>query len=353
MKKSILFLLFTVVSFTVFSQSVGDTIKVKTFSYGSNTRDTLITFPTNNLSYEKIIMKYNMRCKNALVSNSTNRNQGCGEWDYSCNTYIVDSSKIEAVSTTQLNFIIKNFTGNKFKYTSKKPYDYLQFTQQKTVIDSVVSENIFALQNGNDTLNNFINANENSGKSQVIYRASELISAGLTAGNINGFTLNVLNNGGTANFLKIKIKGVSNLFLSSSNVVLNGFTEVFNQSYNFVNGENTIHFKTPFVWDGIQNLIVEVSFTNSNTQNQIAFAANSDTLTVGLYANNNYALDLMNSGFIKLDTTSFFQINKELTISFWAYGNANSMPTTTTILYGFPSNSIPSLDSRPLENVSS
>ncbi len=338
MKKSILFLLFTVVSFVGFSQSVGDTIKVKTFNYGSNTRDTLIAFPTNNLSYEKIIMKYNMRCKNALVSNSTNRNQGCGEWDYSCNTYIVDSSKIEAVSTTQPNFIIKNFSGNNFKYTTKKPYDYFQFTQQKTVIDSVFSENIFALQIGTDTLNNFIKANENSGKSQFIYRASELISAGLTEGNINGFTLNVLNNGGTANFLKIKIRGVSNSFLTSSNVVLNGFTEVFNQSYSFVNGENVIHFKTPFVWDGIQNLIVEVSFTNSVPQNPIAFAGNTDTLNVGLYANNNYALDLMNSGFVKLDTTNFFQINKELTISFWAFGNANSMPTTTTILYGFPTN---------------
>jgi hypothetical protein len=150
--------------------------------------------------------------------------------------------------------------------------------------------------------------------------------------------LNVLNNGGTANFLKIKIKGVSNTFLSSNNVALNGFTEVYNKSYSFINGENVIHFKTPFAWDGIQNLIIEVSFTNTIPQSPINFAGNTDTLTVGLYATNNYALDLMNGGFIKLDTTSFFQINKELTISFWAFGNANVMPTTTTILYGFSTN---------------
>ncbi len=338
MKKSILIFLFTFISFVAFSQSIGDTIKVKTFHYGSNTRDTLIAFPNNNLSYEKIIMKYNMRCKNALISTGTNRNQGCGEWDYSCNTYIVDSNKVEAVLTTQPNYVINNFNGSTFKYTTKMPHDYLRFTQQKTVVDSVISENIYTIQNGTDTINNFIKANENSGKSQIIYKASELISAGITAGNINGITLNVLNNGGTANFLKIKIKGVSNTFLSSSNLVLNGFTEVYNQNYNFVNGENVIHFKTPFAWDGIQNLIIEVSFTNTIPQNQINFAGNTDSLTVGLYATNNYALNLMNSGFLKLDTTGFFQINKELTISFWTFGNANVMPTTTTILYGFPTN---------------
>ncbi len=230
MKKTLLIFLFTFVSFVAFSQSIGDTIKVKTFNYGSNTRDTLIAFPTNNLSYEKIIMKYNIRCKNTLVSNGTNRNLGCGEWDYSCNTYIVDSSKVEAVLTTQPNYVINNFTGTTFKYTTKTPYDYLRFTQQKTVIDSIISENIYTLQNGTDTVNNFIKANENSGKSQIIYKASELISAGITVGSINGITLNVLNNGGLANFLKIKIKGVSNTFLSSNNVVLNVLTEVYNQN---------------------------------------------------------------------------------------------------------------------------
>lgn len=338
MKKTILLFILTALVLTSYSQSVGDTIKVKTFHYGSNTRDTVIAFPKNNLSYEKIIMKYNMRCKNALISTGTNRNLGCGEWDYSCNTYIVDSSKIESVLSTQPNFIINNFTGNNFKYTLTKPYDKFSFTQQKTTIDSILSENIYSLANGIDSVKNFLKTDEKSGKSQIIYKAAELISSGITAGSINGLTLTVLNNGGKANFLKIKIKGVTNSSLSSSNLILTGFTEVFNQNYTFINGENTIRFKTPFVWDGIQNLIIEVSFTNTEPQNPIVFLGNSDTTTVALFANNNYAVDLMNQGFMKLDTTGFSLINKELTISFWAFGNAASMPTTTTILYGFSNN---------------
>ena len=63
-----------------------DTVTIKTLNYGSLTRDTVVSFPDGTDSYEKILMLYSMRCKNALVSDGSNRNKGCGEWDYSCNT---------------------------------------------------------------------------------------------------------------------------------------------------------------------------------------------------------------------------------------------------------------------------
>ena len=67
MKKILLYLLI-VLSADMIAQVTGDTIIVKTFKYGSATRDTAIQFPTNSLTYEKIIMRYNMRCKNGLIS---------------------------------------------------------------------------------------------------------------------------------------------------------------------------------------------------------------------------------------------------------------------------------------------
>ena len=45
-----------------------DTIVVQAFDYNSATRDSLITFPTGDHNqYEKILMHYNMRCKDGLV----------------------------------------------------------------------------------------------------------------------------------------------------------------------------------------------------------------------------------------------------------------------------------------------
>src|SRR5437773_6752732 len=108
--KKILICLLTLFCTKNFAQVTGDTIVVKTFKYGSATRDTAIQFPNNSTTYEKIIMRYNMRCKNGLVSTGSQRNLGCGEWDYSCNTYIADSSRIELSPQTAPNYIISNFT---------------------------------------------------------------------------------------------------------------------------------------------------------------------------------------------------------------------------------------------------
>ena len=83
---------------SVFAQKPGDTIRIKTFHYGTNNRDTIAYFPQGNLTFEKIILRYNLRCKNGIVSDANNRSKGCGEWDYSCNTFLVDSSKVEELT---------------------------------------------------------------------------------------------------------------------------------------------------------------------------------------------------------------------------------------------------------------
>jgi hypothetical protein len=147
MKKLSFTLYFSLISLLLFAQNPGDTIKIKTFHYGSNNRDTFAIFPDNNLSYEKIILKYNMRCKNGLVSNSTNRDQGCGEWDYSCNTYIVDSSKVEEALNTQPNYVISNFTGNSFKYALNAPYNYYRFKQKNVSCNNWLCHYIKYIEN--------------------------------------------------------------------------------------------------------------------------------------------------------------------------------------------------------------
>ena len=339
MKKTILLLAyFTCLISLVSAQNPGDTIKVKTFHYGSNTRDTLAKFPTGNIAFEKIIMKYNMRCKNALVSTSDNRNLGCGEWDYSCNTYIVDSSKVEAVQATQPKYIISNFTGNNFAFTSKEVFDYYRFTQKKTQLNSIISDSQFAIGTGSRYSATPIFTPAHSGKSQYIYTAAELSGAMLGSGQLNSLILNAQTNGTKAGFLKVKIKHTKRQNLENGIPELSGFTEVYFSDYTFVQGANRIPFHTPFNWNGADNILVEFSFTNSVAQNPIQFASDSLGSAMGLFAINNYALNLSHFGEARLDTTQFSSIKNEITISFWAFGNANQMPITTTILYGYDAN---------------
>src|ERR1043165_5118844 len=129
MKKLLVVLFAALITISIKSQNPGDTIFVSAFKYGSESRDTLINFPSANLTFEKIIMKYNMRCKNGLISTQAQPNQGCGEWDYSCNTYVVDSSKIEKAPMTAPNKLISNFTSTAYPYVNSPLYDYYDFGQ--------------------------------------------------------------------------------------------------------------------------------------------------------------------------------------------------------------------------------
>ncbi len=230
-KTTFTFFALLLLSTNLMAQIPGDTIKVRTFHYGSNTRDTLVKFPSANLSYQKIIMKYNMRCKNGLVSNSTDRNLGCGEWDYSCNTYIVDSNKIEDALSLQPNYTITNFTGTTFPYTSIPVYDYYQYTQQKISLDSIQSDSLFSVQTGTISFTNLLNTSQHSGKSQFIYTAAELTAAGLTAGPIQSINLQA-NNSANANFLKVKIKHTQANNFNNGKAELNNLTPVFNSNYH-------------------------------------------------------------------------------------------------------------------------
>jgi hypothetical protein len=249
--------LLTLISICSSAQQPGDTLKVKVFHFASATRDTAVQLPDSNLSFEKIIMKYTMRCKNALVSNSTNRDQGCGEWDYSCNTYLVDSAKIEAVSATNLNYVVSNFSGNNFKYTSKPVFDYTAFTQKEVKVNSVQNETKSSIGLLGSQIADFVlNGTQKSGKSQVLYTAAEMQAAGLVAGSINGITFHVVNNGGQIQFLKVKAKWVTAYKWNLNTPDLTGFTEVYFSNYTFKNGENFLPFHTALTWDGSKDLLL-------------------------------------------------------------------------------------------------
>ncbi len=118
--------------FNLSSQNTGDTIVVQTFDYGMTygqawgpPRDTIAHFPNNpNLTFEKIIMSYSMRCKNGQVNTSGGNNVACGEWDYSCHTYIHDSTRIDSILNKVSSHEIDNFSGSVFNFTSNPVYNY-------------------------------------------------------------------------------------------------------------------------------------------------------------------------------------------------------------------------------------
>lgn len=330
-----IFLVFGI-SASVFAQNPGDTIRVRTFHYGSNTRDTVARFPSSNLSFEKIIMRYNMRCKNGLVSNSENRNLGCGEWDYSCNTYIVDSSKIEEVSATQARYQISNFAGQKFLYSTKPVVDYYQRLGKKITVLGIESDTQAIVNPGNGSID--INFQQHSGRFQVLIGAAELRSAGFSAGPLNNLSLNI--NQGTVSLSNLKVSILSTKLSSipRNSLVNDSLITVFNGPFAFAQGLNRINFLNGYTWDGLSNLVIDLSWNNPSTPAILQVKRGSLALGSGLFSDSPFSLDLSNNAHIRLDTTDFSSIRNELTISFWVRGNEEQMPISTTILYGYDAN---------------
>jgi hypothetical protein len=334
-------LLLCVVVYSVFStskaQQAGDTIVIESFNYtqtyGVNQwspgiRDTVIDFSVlPNAPIEKVLMLYNMRCKNNLVSNSSNKDQGCGEWDASCNTYLYDSTRVDSVIYTHPNYTISNFNGTAFDYTSQEVYNYYQYEQDNVSVTNATNENSFQISTGSLTDSESLDGSQFSGKSQFLYTASELSTAGFSAGEIDGLELQSSNTG-LLNFFKIRIKETTLTELDPKTPELSGFTEVFNRNYTFSSGTNKIIFSSPFVWNGTDNIIIEFSFTNTEPTNSIQLSAENST-NKGLIANNCVNVDLANNAIIEVPTDAMSSISEEITVSFWAFGNSELLPANT------------------------
>jgi hypothetical protein len=336
MKKALRLLALLAVSVFSRAQSVGDTIRVQAFNYDSTTRDTLLQFPDNPLlTFEKIILKYNMRCKNATVLNGADDGvTGCGEWDYSCNTFIADSSKVENVLTPWPDYAISNFSGPSFPYTTQQTYDHYDFTQQQVNLNGITSETAYQLNSFSESMSHVLQTSKRSGRTQMLFTAAELQAAGATAGPLNSIGFNVSNAGGAVRFLKILIKPTALTSLAASTISFDGFTEVYFRDFTFANGPNKLYFHTPYNWDGMSNLIVELSFSNDETMPDIEFQSTSGGATRLVTATNIGSIDT-SAGAVDINTEHFDSISNELTVAFWAFGDAAQMPTDNSIVYGY------------------
>lgn len=257
------FILTLLCTFTL-SSVAQDTVVVQTLDFSKTTRDTTVQFPDGSDSYSKILMKYAMRCKNALVSDGTDRNRGCGEWDYSCNTYIVDPTKADSLQGTTSEYTIDGYSGTTFNYKETALFDYYRNTSISTTVLSSTDVQTAQLGIGTNwsTLGIPGTLAGQPARVQHLYTAQELLNAGLSPGEIWGIQVEA-QNAVTVSDLRINVQEVAKDSLSLNDVTLANFTNVFTGSQDFVPGANEMTFHSPYVWDGVSNILLD--FTSSQS----------------------------------------------------------------------------------------
>jgi hypothetical protein len=113
-------------------------------------------------------------------------------------------------------------------------------------------------------------------KVQIIYTAAELKASGMPSG--PGFTIQQIcfynPSGGTYGGIPVTIQmqnyGPSS-WSSANSMVTTGFTTVLNGSITVTTGYMSIALSTPFAWDGVSNLLIEICMYNGNSMYDYAY----------------------------------------------------------------------------------
>lgn len=125
-------------------------------------------------------------------------------------------------------------------------------------------------------------------KHQFLFLASELSAAGLSAGNINSIAFNATNLNGTNPLASYNIAIATTTITNITAFQTTGFTTYFSSpSYMPVIGVNTHTLSTPFIWDGVSNVIVQTCFDNtaSGYSSNVSVSQTSTPFTSSVWRN--------------------------------------------------------------------
>ena len=123
-----------------------------------------------------------------------------------------------------------------------------------------------------------------SAKHQFLYRASELTALGLTAGLITEIGFDVAAVNGTSSYTDFTINMGCTSVNSMPASYLPAPTNVFPaNTVNVSTGWNMMILTTPYIWDGVSNLIVEVCFEKSSSTSNTSTRMSNTTFTSGVY----------------------------------------------------------------------
>jgi hypothetical protein len=325
MKKPFLSIIAAVIfSVAAFSQ-YGDTITVQTFTFGSP-QDAWFEFPADTVRFEKILMLYTLKCNPA-------QNPACGEWDYLTYTYLYDhTGLIDSSIVNQPVFLVNGSTIDTVRYTHSPTFNYLTSWQYFLIHQDTVSLNTYTPGIGTGSMSHPFSSSQPVSRSHYLWRASELTAAGLTAGNISGIRLNVITPGSFLNKLTIRIKHTNQDTLSNQNFDPSGFTEVYMLNTSLQTGWNSFQFTSPFFWDGSQNIIIELDYSNDDSGTDNIISSDNPGFQCGLTkATDDRCISLEQGGSIDVAVNdTLAALDSLVTVTFWAYGDPDFQPQDGT-----------------------
>ena len=325
MKKVYVLLAFILILSFHSNANPGDTIRVQTFTYGSP-QNAWFTFPSDTNRYEKIFMKYNLKCNPA-------QSPACGEWDYLTYTYLYDHTHTyDSTLLNHANFWVNNSFPDSFSYSNSPTYQLQPRWETYVVHDDTLSYNSTTIANGTDSSLYPLDAFNPVSRTFYLWTANELTAAGLTAGNISGLQWHLLNNGSVLQGLTIRMMNSSLTDFSANTYSFTGLQTVYSQttwtaSYQW----NSLQFTQPFNWDGTSNILIEVTYNNNAPHNGSWVQTENTSWNSSSYsAGFDKSLYFSQPDQEVAPANNLSSIDSFITVSFWAFGDTALEPVDGT-----------------------
>ena len=328
MKKLVLTLATLLISSYFLTADNGDTIIVQTINHNTpvlpgwnSPRSGMYLFPSDSISFSKILMSYNLKC-------DPMQSPACGEWDYTTHTKILEhTGNYDSNLYYHSNYIVNNQSPDSFMMMLSPSYSYEAILEY---FNQTAPTNIAELGDGTQEITIPFNESSVDGRSQFIYTSEELQNSGLQAGDITGLEFNILSGNVILKHLTIRINQISEDILPEDSIISAGLQTVFSRNITLNSSNSSINFAFPFLWDGTQNLIIDISYENhSGSVNlQADISGNNQAISSSLP---DYSLNFEKWNVINVPKEVFSTTDSAITISFWQYGNPDIQPINSSI----------------------
>ncbi|MFA8450346.1 MAG: LamG-like jellyroll fold domain-containing protein [Bacteroidales bacterium] len=310
----------------------GDTTRVQTISFDTPVpswwgapRGGKYKLPKADKKWSKILMYYTIKC-------DPNQSPACGQWDYLTRTELVErTGKLDSLLLKQPSFTINRETVEEFRGIDEQAYSYIPYFQRKstaTITDWVT------LGSGNEKSEFPLSSNTENAKTYYLITKNELEAAGLKKGYISGLQMNIADIGCDIKNLKIEIAKTNQNELTETSFPNSYFRTVYEQTTKFKKaGWKEFLFTKAFSWDGKSNIIVGFSFDKKFGNTALTKVKSETAKGKAIY---NEGLDHyveINNDLIVIPTKNLADLNDEITISCWCYGDPDKNPEQSTFIW--------------------
>lgn len=305
-----------------------DPLVVQTLTFDSITgRRGVFEFPTAGQSWRKVLMLHTLKCDPATTQDQFN----CGEWDYLTYNILYDhTGMLDSARFTHPFFLAGLASPPAVTLLDQPPFDRQVVEQVWPTLQSSSGVTTAQINPANpEPLAVPLPGPRAGARIQALLTYSELKAAGLKSGAVH--RLQWQEQQGGAQF-DLTIRLAHYPFDLLTGPVDLDWTTVVARPWTAQGGMQELLFHQPFDWNGSDNVIVDITFSNPSGSNNFALQGGGKDLYESYLATGpDGYLELRGDAYLELPPAAGASIDGQVTIAFWAKGGP-SQPENNSVL---------------------